>query len=175
MNPYLLVTLTLSARPSQSMGSQSSSGMSCGRGSSSDNPADRSDGSEPNQSSSSSSRGRRSADRQQGDRQSASEEDVDLAEVLAYLLRRWSLLGFIFLLLHEIFCRKHARIDVLRLNNPAACSVLCNKKVILYFLFCLWLCSKCKHTDSFSSLLSNHWNKSDICKGKVNHIYSPTV
>uniref|UniRef100_A0A3Q3GQ37 DDB1- and CUL4-associated factor 11 n=1 Tax=Kryptolebias marmoratus TaxID=37003 RepID=A0A3Q3GQ37_KRYMA len=62
--------------------------MSCGRGSSSDNPADRSDGSEPNQSSSSSSRGRRSADRQQGDRQSVSEEDVDLAEVLAYLLRR---------------------------------------------------------------------------------------
>ncbi|XP_013880714.1 DDB1- and CUL4-associated factor 11 [Austrofundulus limnaeus] len=70
------------------MGSQSSSGMSCGRGSSSDNPADRSDGSEPDQSSSSSSRGRRSADRQQGGRQSTSEEDVDLAEVLAYLLRR---------------------------------------------------------------------------------------
>uniref|UniRef100_A0A8C6KT33 Ddb1 and cul4 associated factor 11 n=1 Tax=Nothobranchius furzeri TaxID=105023 RepID=A0A8C6KT33_NOTFU len=70
------------------MGSQSSSGMSCGRGSSSDNPAGQSEGAEPNQSSSSSNRGRRSADRQLGDRQSASEEDVDLAEVLAYLLRR---------------------------------------------------------------------------------------
>uniref|UniRef100_A0A8C6KXV3 Ddb1 and cul4 associated factor 11 n=1 Tax=Nothobranchius furzeri TaxID=105023 RepID=A0A8C6KXV3_NOTFU len=62
--------------------------MSCGRGSSSDNPAGQSEGAEPNQSSSSSNRGRRSADRQLGDRQSASEEDVDLAEVLAYLLRR---------------------------------------------------------------------------------------
>uniref|UniRef100_A0A1A8NAC8 Ddb1 and cul4 associated factor 11 n=1 Tax=Nothobranchius rachovii TaxID=451742 RepID=A0A1A8NAC8_9TELE len=61
--------------------------MSCGRGSSSDNPAGQSEGAEPNQSSSS-NRGRRSADRQLGDRQSASEEDVDLAEVLAYLLRR---------------------------------------------------------------------------------------
>lgn len=74
------------------MGSQSSSGMSCGRGSSSGNPAEQSEGAEPNQSSSgsssSSSRGRRTADRQQGDRQSAFEEDVDLAEVLAYLLRR---------------------------------------------------------------------------------------
>ncbi|MEQ2241835.1 DDB1- and CUL4-associated factor 11 [Ilyodon furcidens] len=75
------------------MGSQSSSGMSCGRGSSSGNPADPSEAAEPNQSSSSntsgsSSRGRRTADRQQGDRQSAFEEDVDLAEVLAYLLRR---------------------------------------------------------------------------------------
>ncbi len=67
------------------MGSQSSSGMSGGRGSSSGNPAEQSDTAEPNQSS---SRGRRTADRQQGDRQSASEEDVDLAEVLAYLLRR---------------------------------------------------------------------------------------
>uniref|UniRef100_A0A8C9ZVK1 Ddb1 and cul4 associated factor 11 n=1 Tax=Sander lucioperca TaxID=283035 RepID=A0A8C9ZVK1_SANLU len=50
------------------MGSQSSSGMSGGRGSSSGNPADQPEG--------------------QGDRQPASEEDVDLAEVLAYLLRR---------------------------------------------------------------------------------------
>lgn len=63
------------------MGSQSSSGMSGGRGSSSGNPADQSDPAEPNQSSS--SQGRRTADRQ-----SASVEDVDLAEVLAYLLRR---------------------------------------------------------------------------------------
>ncbi|XP_039646857.1 DDB1- and CUL4-associated factor 11 [Perca fluviatilis] len=76
------------------MGSQSSSGMSGGRGSSSGNPADQPEGAESNQSSSSSSsRGRRTADRQQGDRQQgdrqpASEEDVDLAEVLAYLLRR---------------------------------------------------------------------------------------
>ncbi|XP_056155462.1 DDB1- and CUL4-associated factor 11 [Lampris incognitus] len=69
------------------MGSQSSSGMSGGRGSSSGNPVDQSEPTEPNQSSSG-SRGRRTADRQQGDRQSASEEDVDLAEVLAYLLRR---------------------------------------------------------------------------------------
>uniref|UniRef100_A0A3Q1FBL7 Ddb1 and cul4 associated factor 11 n=1 Tax=Acanthochromis polyacanthus TaxID=80966 RepID=A0A3Q1FBL7_9TELE len=61
--------------------------MSGGRGSSSGNPAEQSEGAEPNQSSSS-SRGRRTADRQQGDRQSSSEEDVDLAEVLAYLLRR---------------------------------------------------------------------------------------
>ncbi|XP_012708832.2 DDB1- and CUL4-associated factor 11 [Fundulus heteroclitus] len=82
------------------MGSQSSSGMSCGRGSSSGSPADQSEAGEPNQnqnqnqssssgsSSSSSSQGRRTADRQQGDTQSAFEEDVDLAEVLAYLLRR---------------------------------------------------------------------------------------
>uniref|UniRef100_A0A3Q3LBY5 Ddb1 and cul4 associated factor 11 n=1 Tax=Mastacembelus armatus TaxID=205130 RepID=A0A3Q3LBY5_9TELE len=63
------------------MGSQSSSGMSGGRSSSSDNPAERSEATEPN-------RTRRTADRQQSDRQSASEEDVDLAEVLAYLLRR---------------------------------------------------------------------------------------
>lgn len=72
------------------MGSQSSSGMSGGRGSSSGNPAEESEVAESNQSSSSSSssRGRRTADRQQGDRQPASEEDVDLAEVLAYLLRR---------------------------------------------------------------------------------------
>ncbi|KAK7877237.1 hypothetical protein WMY93_032056 [Mugilogobius chulae] len=62
----------------RSMGSQSSSGMSGGRGSSSGTPAE-SEG--DNQ-----GRGRRS-DRQQGERQS-SEEDVDLAEVLAYLLRR---------------------------------------------------------------------------------------
>lgn len=74
--------------PLQSMGSQSSSGMSGGRGSSSGNPAEESEVAESNQSSSSSSRGRRTADRQQGDRQPASEEDVDLAEVLAYLLRR---------------------------------------------------------------------------------------
>ncbi|KAG8009371.1 DDB1-and CUL4-associated factor 11 [Nibea albiflora] len=77
--------------PLQSMGSQSSSGMSGGRGSSSGNPAEQSETAEANQSSSSSSsssRGRRTADRQQGDRQPASEEDVDLAEVLAYLLRR---------------------------------------------------------------------------------------
>lgn len=67
------------------MGSQSSSGMSGGRGSSSGNPAEQSEAGEPNQSS---SRGRRTADRHQGDGQSASEEDVDLAEVLAYLLRR---------------------------------------------------------------------------------------
>uniref|UniRef100_A0A3B4BEF9 Uncharacterized protein n=1 Tax=Periophthalmus magnuspinnatus TaxID=409849 RepID=A0A3B4BEF9_9GOBI len=60
------------------MGSQSSSGMSGGRGSSSGTPAE-SDG--DNQ-----GHGRRSG-RQQGESQS-SEEDVDLAEVLAYLLRR---------------------------------------------------------------------------------------
>ncbi|KAK2858600.1 hypothetical protein Q5P01_003220 [Channa striata] len=71
----------------QSMGSQSSSGMSGGRSSSSDNPAERSEASGTNRSGSS-NRGRRTADRQQADRQSASEEDVDLAEVLAYLLRR---------------------------------------------------------------------------------------
>uniref|UniRef100_A0A8C8GPK6 DDB1- and CUL4-associated factor 11 n=1 Tax=Oncorhynchus tshawytscha TaxID=74940 RepID=A0A8C8GPK6_ONCTS len=53
------------------MGSQSSSGMSGGRGSSGN----------PDQS-------RRSAEGQQGDRQSTAEEDVDLAQVLAYLLRR---------------------------------------------------------------------------------------
>ncbi|KAK0144625.1 DDB1- and CUL4-associated factor 11 [Merluccius polli] len=64
------------------MGSQSSSGMSGGRGSSSSNPNDQPEDTPSNQSSSS-SRGRRTADRQ-----SASEEDVDLAEVLAYLLRR---------------------------------------------------------------------------------------
>uniref|UniRef100_A0A8D3BLI6 Ddb1 and cul4 associated factor 11 n=1 Tax=Scophthalmus maximus TaxID=52904 RepID=A0A8D3BLI6_SCOMX len=58
------------------MGSQSSSGMSGGRSSSSDNPSDRSEAAEP-------SRSRRAADRQ-----SAAAEDVDLAEVLAYLLRR---------------------------------------------------------------------------------------
>lgn len=71
------------------MGSQSSSGMSGGRGSSG-NP-DQSE-SESNQSSSSnnsnSSRSRRSAEGQQVDRQSTAEEDVDLAQVLAYLLRR---------------------------------------------------------------------------------------
>ncbi|XP_070302886.1 DDB1- and CUL4-associated factor 11-like [Salvelinus sp. IW2-2015] len=71
------------------MGSQSSSGMSGGRGSSG-NP-DQSEA-ESNQSSSSnnsnSSRSRRSAEGQQGDRQSTAEEDVDLAQVLAYLLRR---------------------------------------------------------------------------------------
>uniref|UniRef100_A0A8C6TJW4 DDB1- and CUL4-associated factor 11 n=1 Tax=Neogobius melanostomus TaxID=47308 RepID=A0A8C6TJW4_9GOBI len=60
------------------MGSQSSSGMSGGRGSSSGTQESEGE----NQ-----SRGRRS-DRQQGERQSSSEEDVDLAEVLAYLLRR---------------------------------------------------------------------------------------
>ncbi|KAJ3611881.1 hypothetical protein NHX12_021894 [Muraenolepis orangiensis] len=69
------------------MGSQSSSGMSGGRDSSSSNPTDQPEDSESNQSNranqSSSSRGRRTADRQ-----STSEEDVDLAEVLAYLLRR---------------------------------------------------------------------------------------
>ncbi|XP_046880400.1 LOW QUALITY PROTEIN: DDB1- and CUL4-associated factor 11 [Hypomesus transpacificus] len=60
------------------MGSQSSSGMSGGRGSSG-NP-DQSD-QESNQSSG--TRGRRAAERQ-----STAEEDVDLAQVLAYLLRR---------------------------------------------------------------------------------------
>lgn len=70
------------------MGSQSSSGMSGGGGSSSGNPAEQSETDEVNQDSS--SRGRRTADRQQGDRQPSSEEDVDLAEVLAYLLRRWT-------------------------------------------------------------------------------------
>ncbi|XP_018553651.1 DDB1- and CUL4-associated factor 11 [Lates calcarifer] len=66
------------------MGSQSSSGMSGGRSSSSENPA------EPAESNRSSSggRGRRTADRQQTERPVAAEEDVDLAEVLAYLLRR---------------------------------------------------------------------------------------
>uniref|UniRef100_A0A3Q3WDV5 DDB1- and CUL4-associated factor 11 n=1 Tax=Mola mola TaxID=94237 RepID=A0A3Q3WDV5_MOLML len=64
------------------MGSQSSSGMSGGGGSSSGNPAEQSEAAEPNQSNS--SRGRRTADSQP----SSSEEDVDLAEVLAYLLRR---------------------------------------------------------------------------------------
>uniref|UniRef100_A0A8C7KJ59 DDB1- and CUL4-associated factor 11 n=3 Tax=Oncorhynchus TaxID=8016 RepID=A0A8C7KJ59_ONCKI len=63
--------------------------MSGGRGSSG-NP-DQSEA-ESNQSSSSnnsnSSRSRRSAEGQQGDRQSTAEEDVDLAQVLAYLLRR---------------------------------------------------------------------------------------
>uniref|UniRef100_A0A3Q4I4M2 Ddb1 and cul4 associated factor 11 n=1 Tax=Neolamprologus brichardi TaxID=32507 RepID=A0A3Q4I4M2_NEOBR len=63
------------------MGSQSSSGMSGGRGSSSGNPGEQSEATESNQGGSS-SRGRRT------DRQSSSEEDVDLAEVLAYLLRR---------------------------------------------------------------------------------------
>ncbi|CAL8292173.1 unnamed protein product [Lota lota] len=63
------------------MGSQSSSGMSGGRGSSSSNPTDQPEATQSNQSSS--SRGRRTADRQ-----TTSEEDVDLAEVLAYLLRR---------------------------------------------------------------------------------------
>uniref|UniRef100_A0AAV2L5P9 CYTH domain-containing protein n=1 Tax=Knipowitschia caucasica TaxID=637954 RepID=A0AAV2L5P9_KNICA len=62
----------------RSMGSQSSSGMSGGRGSSSGTPAE-SEGDNQGLS--------RRSDRQQGDRQS-SEEDVDLAEVLAYLLRR---------------------------------------------------------------------------------------
>lgn len=61
------------------MGSQSSSGMSGGGGSSSGNPAEQTEASEPNQSS---SRGRRA------DRQPSADEDVDLAEVLAYLLRR---------------------------------------------------------------------------------------
>nr|XP_020444003.1 DDB1- and CUL4-associated factor 11 [Monopterus albus] len=64
------------------MGSQSSSGMSGGRSSSSDNPAERSEAEEPNRDNSN-SRGRRAADGQ-----TASEEDIDLAEVLAYLLRR---------------------------------------------------------------------------------------
>uniref|UniRef100_A0AAY4B9K6 DDB1- and CUL4-associated factor 11 n=1 Tax=Denticeps clupeoides TaxID=299321 RepID=A0AAY4B9K6_9TELE len=59
------------------MGSQSSSGMS-GRGSSG-NP----DQSESESNQNSSQRGRRTAERQ-----SAAEEDVDLAQVLAYLLRR---------------------------------------------------------------------------------------
>uniref|UniRef100_W5JYW8 Ddb1 and cul4 associated factor 11 n=1 Tax=Astyanax mexicanus TaxID=7994 RepID=W5JYW8_ASTMX len=63
------------------MGSQSSSGMS-GRGSSG-NP----DQSEPESNQNSNQRGRRQPERQ-ADRASASEEDVDLAQVLAYLLRR---------------------------------------------------------------------------------------
>ncbi|XP_036375173.1 DDB1- and CUL4-associated factor 11-like [Megalops cyprinoides] len=63
------------------MGSRSSSGMS-GRGSSG-NP----DESEVQNSQDSSQRGRRLIPRQ-ADRQQASEEDVDLAQVLAYLLRR---------------------------------------------------------------------------------------
>ncbi|XP_029384925.1 DDB1- and CUL4-associated factor 11 [Echeneis naucrates] len=62
------------------MGSQSSSGMSGGRNSSGDNPAERSEAVGPNRS--------RTADRQQVGGQAAAEEDVDLAEVLAYLLRR---------------------------------------------------------------------------------------
>lgn len=66
------------------MGSQSSSGMSGGGGSSSGTPAERSEAAEPNQSS---SRGRRA------DRQPSADEDVDLAEVLAYLLRRSLCLG----------------------------------------------------------------------------------
>lgn len=65
------------------MGSQSSSGMS-GRGSS-DNP----DQSEPESNQNTNPRGRRSTDRQ-SERQSAAEEDVDLAQVLAYLLRRYA-------------------------------------------------------------------------------------
>ncbi|XP_019745573.1 DDB1- and CUL4-associated factor 11 isoform X1 [Hippocampus comes] len=74
------IVLLFTARGAlQSMGSQSSSGMSGGRGSTSGNPVDQSESEEQNQSSSS---------RQQGDTVSASEEDVDLAEVLAYLLRR---------------------------------------------------------------------------------------
>uniref|UniRef100_A0AAR2LW60 DDB1- and CUL4-associated factor 11 n=1 Tax=Pygocentrus nattereri TaxID=42514 RepID=A0AAR2LW60_PYGNA len=63
------------------MGSQSSSGMS-GRGSSG-NP----DQSEPESNQNSTQRGRRQSDRQT-ERVTASEEDVDLAQVLAYLLRR---------------------------------------------------------------------------------------
>ena len=96
------------------MGSQSSSGMSGGRGSSSSNPSDQPEEEENpsnqdenpfNQGSRGSSsshpsdqpeeenpstqgRGRRTADRQ-----TTSEEDVDLAEVLAYLLRRWGGVG----------------------------------------------------------------------------------
>ncbi|KAF3703335.1 DDB1- and CUL4-associated factor 11 WD repeat-containing protein 23 [Channa argus] len=71
------------------MGSQSSSGMSGGRISSSDNPAERSEASETNRSGGGgSNRGRRTTERQQAESQSTSEEDVDLAEVLAYLLRR---------------------------------------------------------------------------------------
>ncbi|XP_077591807.1 DDB1- and CUL4-associated factor 11 isoform X2 [Stigmatopora nigra] len=62
------------------MGSQSRSGMSDGRVSSSDNPVDQGNLEEQNQSSGSS--------RQQGDTVSETEEDIDLAEVLAYLLRR---------------------------------------------------------------------------------------
>uniref|UniRef100_A0AAY5KPC4 DDB1- and CUL4-associated factor 11 n=1 Tax=Esox lucius TaxID=8010 RepID=A0AAY5KPC4_ESOLU len=62
------------------MGSQSSSGMSGGQGSSG-NP-DQSEA-DSNRSSNSNSRGRRSVDRL-----TAAEEDVDLAQVLAYLLRR---------------------------------------------------------------------------------------
>lgn len=57
------------------MGSQSSSGMSGGRSSSSDNPAEQSEAAESNPPS-------RTADRR------SSDEDFDLAEVLAYLLRR---------------------------------------------------------------------------------------
>lgn len=66
------------------MGSQSSSGMS-GRGSSG-NP-DQSEP-EPETNQNSNQRGRRPAERQ-AERQSAAEEDVDLAQVLAYLLRRY--------------------------------------------------------------------------------------
>uniref|UniRef100_A0A665X545 DDB1- and CUL4-associated factor 11 n=1 Tax=Echeneis naucrates TaxID=173247 RepID=A0A665X545_ECHNA len=54
--------------------------MSGGRNSSGDNPAERSEAVGPNRS--------RTADRQQVGGQAAAEEDVDLAEVLAYLLRR---------------------------------------------------------------------------------------
>lgn len=73
------------------MGSQSSSGMS-GGGSSSGNPAEQTEASEPNQSS---SRGRRA------DRQPSADEDVDLAEVLAYLLRR----SFVFVKLKYLIFR----------------------------------------------------------------------
>lgn len=61
----------------QSMGSQSSSGMS-GRGSG-NNP----DQTEPEPNENSNQTGHTQAERQSG-----SEEDVDLAQVLAYLLRR---------------------------------------------------------------------------------------
>lgn len=61
----------------QSMGSQSSSGMS-GRGSG--NIPDQSEP-EPNENSN-------QTGHTQAERQSGSEEDVDLAQVLAYLLRR---------------------------------------------------------------------------------------
>ncbi|XP_061661749.1 DDB1- and CUL4-associated factor 11 isoform X4 [Syngnathoides biaculeatus] len=67
------------------MGSQSSSGMSGRRSSTSGNPIDESELEEQNLSSNSSSNG---SSRQQRETVSASEEDVDLAEVLAYLLRR---------------------------------------------------------------------------------------
>ncbi|CAL8400355.1 DDB1- and CUL4-associated factor 11 [Gadus morhua] len=92
------------------MGSQSSSGMSGGRGSSSSNPSDQpEEGENPsNQEENPSSQGSRGSSRSDppdqpeeeenppsrgrgrrtGDGQTTSEEDVDLAEVLAYLLRR---------------------------------------------------------------------------------------